>query len=94
MFIEYILDTVVNTECWKTINPSWFQKMETLGLRVENSVLQILLTLAKTTKSRKYKDMYRYALTAKRDSTQKDFKEFVEESFDVHTLLTNLKNIN
>lgn len=72
---------------------TWYEKMATLASSVVDLTLNLLLTLAKTLSgSDKFKNMYRYALTAKRDSKEK-VNEYIE-SFEVHRFLIALKSMN
>jgi hypothetical protein len=74
-------------------NSPWFEKMKTLASRVEDVVLNLLLTLAKTpSNTKKFKEMYRFVLTKKRDSIG-SIDDTTDEAFKVHNLLTGLQKI-
>ena len=75
-------------------NKHWFEQMITLASRMEDHLLNLLLSLVKTTTESKYKDMYRHTLTMKRNSTRNTTDEIMEETFDLHKLLMELKEMN
>jgi hypothetical protein len=74
-------------------NSPWFEKMKTLASRVEDIVLDLLLTSAKTSSNmKKFKEMYRFVLTKKRDSIG-SIDDTTDETFEGHNLLTSLQKI-
>ncbi len=72
---------------------SWFKQMVALASRLEDCLLNILLSLVKTSNESKYKEMYRQTLT-KKTSAQNVNEIINEETINVHKLLTELKHMN
>jgi len=72
----------------------WFEQMGNLASRMEDYLLTLLLSLAKTVNGSKYKEMYRQALKMKQNADHNTANETMEETFEVHNLLIELKRMN
>ena len=69
----------------------WIDRMSLLAIRVEDSVLSLLLSLVKTSSSGNWKEMYRFALKSKQGVGEDIFE--TDQKFSVYEFLKNLSDL-